>query len=626
MGKYSWSKLMFLTMLIMVLALAACGGGSSEETSEEEGSGDTGSEESTEEGSEEETEEGSEEGSEDSASGDVYNYEDFNQTVSNDGEASGEGTLNVGLTSDTPFEGTLNFNLYQGNPDFEVISLFDEPLMSMDEDFQYTNDGAMTYEVNEDDNTVTFTMQEGVTWHDGEPVTIDDYVYSYEVIGHPEYPGIRGATDGFTLIEGYDEYKSGDAEEISGIEVEDEYTATFTYTELAPSLTAGGFWAYAMPEHHYEGVEIADMAEAPQTRENPLGMGPYKVDSITPGEAVVMSKYEDYWRGEPNLDGVELTVVSPSSIANALETGEVDVAINFPTDQYPDVEGMEGVEWLANIEGAYTYIGFKLGEWNEDEGRVDYKPEEMKMGDKELRRAMWHAMDNDAVGERFYNGLRWKATSLITPYHANWHDDSLEVPEYDPEQANQILDEAGYEDTDGDGFRETPDGEPLEINFASMSGGDTAEPLANYYIQSWKDIGLNVQLTNGRLIEFNTFYDMVENDDPEVDIYQGAWGVGSDVDPYGLYGPDVPFNYPRYETEESTQLMEEGNSPDAFDVEQRQEIYNEWQALMVEEMPVVPTLYRSYVVPVNERVANYSIELGYNEETLPYNWGVTETE
>ncbi|MFP3360111.1 ABC transporter substrate-binding protein, partial [Planococcus sp. SIMBA_143] len=92
----------------------------------------------------------------------------------------------------------------------------------------------------------------------------------------------------------------------------------------------------------------ADMAEAPQTRENPLGMGPYKVDSITPGEAVVMSKYEDYWRGEPNLDGVELTVVSPSSIANALETGEVDVAINFPTDQYPDVEGMEGVEWLAN--------------------------------------------------------------------------------------------------------------------------------------------------------------------------------------------------------------------------------------------------------------------------------------
>ncbi|WP_434121021.1 oligopeptide ABC transporter substrate-binding protein [Salinicoccus roseus] len=623
MGKYSWSKLMFLTMLIMVLALAACGGGSEEETSEEEGSGDTGSEESTEEGSEEETEEGSD----DSASAeDIYNYEDFNKTVSNDGEVTGEGTLNVGLTSDTPFEGTLNFNLYQGNPDFEVISLFDEPLLTMDEDFQFTNDGAMTFEVNEDDNTVTFTLNEDVTWHDGEPATIEDYVYAYEVIGHPEYPGIRGATDGFTLLEGYNEYKAGEADEISGIEVIDEQTAVFTYTELAPSLTAGGFWYYLMPEHHYEGVEIADMAEAPQTRENPIGIGPYKVDSVTPGEAVVMSKFEDYWRGEPNLDSIELSVVSPSSVANAMETGEIDLAINFPTDQFPDVSEMEGVEWLANIEGSYTYIGFKLGEWNEDEGRVDYKPEEMKMGDPELRRAMWHAMDNDAVGERFYNGLRWKATTLITPYHANWHDDSVEVPEYDPEQANQILDEAGYEDTDGDGFRETPEGEPLEINFASMSGGDIAEPLANYYIQSWKDIGLNVQLTNGRLIEFNTFYDMLENDDPEVDVYQGAWGVGSDVDPYGLYGPDVDFNYPRYESEESTQLMEEGNSPEAFDVETRQEIYNEWQELMVEEMPVVPTLYRSFVVPVNDRVVNYSIELGFNEETAPYNWGVTETE
>lgn len=615
MGKYSWSKLMFFAMLIMVLALAACGGGSSEETSEEEGSGDTGSEEST------------EEGSDDSASAeDIYNYEDFNKTVSNDGEATGGGTLNVGLTSDTPFEGTLNFNLYQGNPDFEVISLFDEPLLTMDEDFQFTNDGAMTFEVNEDDNTVTFTLNENVTWHDGEPATIEDYVYAYEVIGHPEYPGIRGATDGFTLLEGYNEYKAGEADEISGIEVIDEQTAVFTYTELAPSLTAGGFWYYLMPEHHYEGVEIADMAEAPQTRENPLGIGPYKVDSITPGEAVVMSKFEDYWRGEPNLDGIELSVVSPSSVANAMETGEIDLAINFPTDQFPDVSEMEGVEWLANIEGAYTYIGFKLGEWNEEEGRVDYKPEEMKMGDPELRRAMWHAMDNTAVGERFYNGLRWKATTLITPYHANWHDDSIEVPEYDPEQANQILDEAGYEDTDGDGFRETPEGEPLQINFASMSGGDTAEPLANYYIQSWKDIGLNVQLTNGRLIEFNTFYDMVENDHPEVDIYQGAWGVGSDVDPYGLYGPDVPFNYPRYATEESTRLMEEGNSPEAFDVETRQEIYNEWQALMVEEMPVIPTLYRAFMVPVNDRVVNYSIELGFNEENAPYNWGVTETE
>lgn len=609
MTKISWSRLLFLMMLALVLALAACGGGSSEEETSDEESGDDAS-------SEGETAEGG---------GEIYNYEDFPKTVSNTGEPSGEGTLNIGYSSDTPFEGTLNWAFYNGAPDADMMSHFDEAVLSMDSDFQYTNDGAITFEINEDDNTVTFTVRDGVQWHDGTPLTIQDYVSSYEVIGHPDYDGVRGSTDGFTLIEGFEEYRAGEADEISGIEIVDESTAVFTYKELAPSLTAGGFWSYAFPTHHYEGIEVADMAAAPETRENPIGIGPYKVDSIVSGESIAMSKFEDYWRGEPGVAEVNVRVIAPSSIASAVESGEVDIAKSFPTDQYPDVSDMEGVEWLANVDGAYTYIGFKLGSWDAEEGRVNYTPDEMKMGDVELRRAMWHAVDNDAVGERFYNGLRWKASSLITPYHANWHEE-IEVPGYDPEEANRILDEAGYEDTDGDGMREDTEGEPLVIKFASMSGGDIAEPIANYYIQAWREVGLNVELTNGRLIEFNSFYDMVENDDPEIDIYQGAWGVGSDVDPSGLYGPTAPFNYTRYESDEATELLQQGNSEEALDVERRKEIYNEWSELMAEEIPVIPTLYRAFVTPVNERVINYSENYEYNEDLLWYRVGVEDAE
>lgn len=613
MTKISWSRFLFLMTLALVLALAACGGDSSEEdtsTDEESGDGES-SEESGEEG--------------DAASGDVYNYEDFEKTVSKTGDPSGEGALNIGYSSDTPFEGTLNWAFYQGAPDADMMEHFDEAVLAMDADFQYTNEGAVQYEMNEEDKTVTFTVRDGVKWHDGEPLTIQDYVSSYEIIGHPDYDGVRGSTDGFALIEGYEEYRSGDADSISGIEIVDEKTAVFTYTELAPSLTAGGFWSYAFPTHHYDGMEVSEMAAAPETRENPIGIGPYKVDSIVPGESISMSKFEDYWRGEPGLAEVTVRVIAPSSIASAVESGDVDIAKSFPTDQYPDVADMEGVEWLANIDGAYTYIGFKLGSWDAEEGKVDYNPEEMKMGDVELRRAMWHAIDNDAIGERFYNGLRWKATSLITPYHANWHEE-VEVPAYDPEEANSILDAAGYEDVDGDGMREDTEGEPLSINFASMSGGDIAEPLANYYIQAWRDVGLNVELTNGRLIEFNSFYDMVENDDPEIDIYQGAWGVGSDVDPAGLYGPDAPFNYTRYETDESTELLKAGNSQEALDIDYRKDIYNQWSELMIEDIPVIPTLYRAFVTPVNERVINYSEDYEWNEDLLWYRVGVEDAE
>src|SRR5690625_610560 len=111
------------------------------------------------------------------------------------------------------------------------------------------------------------------------------------------------------------------------------------------------------------------------------------------------------------------------------------------------------------------------------------------------------------------------------------------------------------------------------------------------------------------LIRFMIVLVMV-NDDPEVDIYMGAWSVGSDVDPAGLYGPDAMFNFPRYENEENSRLLEEGVSLDSFDLEHRQDVYKEWQELMVEEVPVFPTLYRALLVPVNDKIVNYTIDDG----------------
>src|SRR5699024_3908325 len=142
--------------------------------------------------------------------------------------------------------------------DADMMGFFDETVFTFDENQIATNDGAITYEMNEEDNTVTFTVQDGVTWHDGEPLKISDYVASYEVIGHSDYDGVSGDKVGRSLIEGYSEFQDEGADEISDIEIIDEKTAVFTYTELAPSLTNGGFWFYAFPEHHYEGVEDAD--------------------------------------------------------------------------------------------------------------------------------------------------------------------------------------------------------------------------------------------------------------------------------------------------------------------------------------------------------------------------------
>lgn len=537
----------------------------------------------------------------------------FPKLVEHEGEPIEGGTLRVAMVTDAPFAGVLNGMFAQGTYDLSIISYFNPGLYGYDENFTIDDSGFADLEWNADDSSVTITIPQGEVWSDGEEITIDDVIFPYYVVGHPDYVGVRYGV-GFSNVAGMAEYKNGETEEISGLERIDDYTLKITYVNFTSSLfqAGGGIANYVEPEHILSEYAVTEMEDADPVRQNPVGFGPFIVDNITPGEAVAFKANPDYYRGEPAVDGLVLEIVNPTTIVAELRAGNYDIA-TLPADQYDTYSDATNFTTLGYVENAYTYIGFKQGTWNAEENRVEYDPDRV-VSNKALRQAMAYAIDNDAIGSEFYYGLRENATTHIPSFFSDVHNDEIEGYYYDPEKSRELLAEAGFVDNDGDGFVEDPNGEPFTLGFASMSGGEVAAPIAQYYMQQWAEVGINTELVDGNLMEFNTFYDRVEADDPAIDVYQAAWVTGGDPNPSGFYASDAAFNYLRWETEENNELLGRINSEETFDPEARIKVFYEWQEYMIEEVPAIPTLFRQSLTAVNKRVSNWDVTTGNDLE------------
>ena len=594
MKKAKW--LLFAALFSVLLVLAACNG--KEEEPATDGKEDTSSEETT---------EGTETATETSDSL-------FEVAVTNEGEAIEGGTLQVAMVKDEPFQGIFNWELYEDAYDAQLMEWVSNSLFEVDENFMITDEGIASLEVDQENNKATVKIREGVKWSDGEPLTIDDVILPYHIIGHKDYTGVRYDSQ-FQNIIGAEEYHAGTADTISGLKKIDDLTLEISFKQLSPSIFYGGdgLWTYAAPVHQIADIPVGELVESDAVRKNPVTLGAFIIDKIVPGESVSYVKNENYWRGAPKLDGVVVKVVPSSSISVAIESGDYDLIQNFNATKMPEIETFDNISILGRPELYYSYLGFKVGKFDTEQGKVVTDMEGSKMGDVKLRQAMGYALDIEQVSEVYYNNLRERANSLIPPVFEAFYDAELKGYTYDPEKAMALLDEAGYEDVDGDGFREDPNGEKLEIKLASMSGDAVAEEIASFYLQNWADVGLNVVLSTGRLIEFNAFYDMVQADDPEIDIFMGAWGTGTNPSPSGLYGEVDEFNFSRYTSPELQEAIEAIDSPEAFDTDFRAEKFKFFQQHIEEVATTIPMQFRYEIFPVNKRVKNYSVD--YAEPT-----------
>lgn len=538
---------------------------------------------------------------------------EFPQVIENEGEPIEGGTLKFAFVSDTPWAGLLNNMLWTNSSDAAVVDFINPGLYGFDENYTIDNSGFADVEFNQEEKTVKITIPEGHVWHDGEPITIDDAIFPYYVIGHPDYTGIRYG-DYFTNVIGMEEYRNGDAEEIEGLERVDDYTMVIHYKEFSNSmLQAGGAVCnYIEPKHILEDIPVADLEDSDAVRQNPVGFGPFKVKSITPGEAVVYEAFDEYYRGRPAIDEILLERVSPTNVVAELKAGNYDIA-SLPANQWEQYQDPTNFQIAGSVDNWYSYTGFQMGTWNAEKSEVEYDDSRI-VSNKAIRQAMAYAIDNVAVSERFFYGLRQPANSHIPPFFKDYHNFDQEGYSYNPEKAKEILAEAGFEDKDGDGFVEDLDGNPFTLKYAFMSGGEIAEPLSQYHLQCWADVGIHVELVDGQLLDMNNFYDRLEADDPDIDVFAASWITGGDPNPTQFYGPNAGFNMYRWRTEEHDQLLAAINSPDAFDPEVRQKAFFDWQAYMIEEIPCFPTFYSYSLTAVNNRVSNWDTTVGNDLE------------
>ncbi len=541
----------------------------------------------------------------------------FPEVIENEGDAidGSTQTLKVASISDSPFKGILHPFLYSDNNDWMLMQNTMAGAFPIDDELKLiTNDKTTPINLSFDEKAKTATLEinPDFKWSNGDTVTTDDIIKTYEITANQDFIVSSKATrfdSDMKNIEGIEEYNQKKADKISGLERVSDSKLIIHFKEFTPSiLWGGGIISEFSNAKQVEGIPMNKLFESDVIRKKPLSYGPYQITKVVPGESVTYVANEHYIYGAPKVKNLEIKVLPVSQTVASVKAGDFDIYLNTGADVYNDLKDLTNIKLAGRQDLYMSYMGFKLGKWDSAANKVVVDPN-AKMADVNLRQAMGYAIDKDAIGEKFYYGLRGRATGPVIPLYGKLHDESIKGYEYDLDKAKKLLDDAGYKDTDNDGLRENPKGEKLTINVASMSGTELAEPLAQYYLQQFKEIGLDAKLVDGRLLDINNFYDRIEADDPGIDVFFAAFGMASNPDPSGLYGADAAFNLQRYTSDNLESALKKIASNESLDDKVRLEAYHNFEKALNDEAPMIPMLFSYIYLPVNNRVKQYNFSL-----------------
>ena len=391
---------------------------------------------------------------------------------------------------------------------YTIFGLVYDTMYQLQLDGSFKLSLAESVNVSDDGLVYTYKIRDGLKFHDGEPLTAEDVAYTYHLYQD---------TEGYPWMGDYTYY-------FDSIEATESNEVVITLSEAIPNIDAQLVFLYVLPKHIWENEDAVEFENFAM-----IGSGPFKMVEYKPNEFVHLAKNADYFGEVPKIDEMIFqTFESQDALVQAIRTGQVDMITEMPPaavatlEEDPNVEVVKGAPFSPTV----TDIIFNqvLPEnCPPDDGLCTGHP---ALLDRNVRLALAHATDKQKIIDIVLLGNGTPGTTLIPDGLGLWYNSSIKDYEFDVAKANQILDDAGYVDADGDGIRDMPDGsQSLTFRINWPSDSIDSPRLAESLSEMWGAVGVKLE---AQALDADTLTAVCC---PAFDFDVILWGWGSDPDP-----------------------------------------------------------------------------------------------
>ena len=484
----------------------------------------------------------------------------------------GAKTVTMAMTSNwdslIPHDTTSNYS------DVIINQIF-EKLATIRHDGSFTPGLALSWEMNEDNTVFTFHLDKKAKWHDGQPVTADDVVFTARVMSNADVPAARRSTRYFA---GTDDSGLELSANSIGVEALDEHTVAF---HLKESMDPDYFLAifnrdfYIIPAHVFEGVAMADINKSAFWQNPIIGSGAFIYDNAISGERVELVANPDFHLGAPKFDRLVIKVVGAQNQMAGLMSGDIDIL----SDGSISLQDWDLAQAQENLVCAsMPSLGYQYMTCNTSKPYMTQK----------IRQAIDLAVNRDVIINQLLKGEGEAATGPLPQSHLYFNKELLPI-EYNLDKAAQMVKEEGWD-------------ESRELLLIVPQGNQVREKSAPLIQQDLARIGIKTRI---RTMDFPTLMNMLR--EGEYDL--GLLGSAGSLDPgESVFNVTVGHanNFAHLTDPTLGNLGRDGSQETSF--ETRKPIYDEYQRVLNEQMPFVWLYFANKLMAYNNRLSNVPVE------------------